>query len=94
MKHVPNPQLSVRSARAKELAHQLAKRERRSIAQVVESALEFYEQQRRRESEPKNETAREFYERLIRENHVEGEPDIDLESIIAEHRQPHKPIDL
>ena len=36
------PQLSVRSARARELAHRLAKRERRTVAEVVERALEEY----------------------------------------------------
>ena len=38
------PQLSVRSAKARELAHRLANRERRTIAAVVERALEEYEQ--------------------------------------------------
>ena len=37
------PQLSVRSARARELAHRLAKRERRTVAEVVERALEAYD---------------------------------------------------
>ena len=34
------PQLSVRSAKARDLAHRLARRERRSIAEIVERALE------------------------------------------------------
>ena len=37
------PQLSVRSAKARDLAHRLARRERRSIADVVVRALEAYE---------------------------------------------------
>lgn len=37
------PQLSVRSAKARDLAHRLARRENRSIADVVERALESYE---------------------------------------------------
>ena len=37
------PQLSVRSARARDLAHRLARRENRSIAEIVERALESYE---------------------------------------------------
>ena len=37
------PQLSVRSAKARDLAHRLARREHRSIADVVERALEAYE---------------------------------------------------
>lgn len=36
------PQLSVRSAKARALAHSLAKKERRSISQVLERALELY----------------------------------------------------
>ena len=39
---MPIPQLSVRSACARELALTLAKRERRTVAQVVERALEGY----------------------------------------------------
>ena len=37
---LPEPPLSVRSARARDLAHRLARRERRSIADIVERALE------------------------------------------------------
>ena len=37
------PQLSVRSSKARDLAHRLARRENRSIAEVVERALEAYE---------------------------------------------------
>jgi hypothetical protein len=37
------PRLSVRSAKARDLAHRLARRENRSIADVVERALESYE---------------------------------------------------
>jgi hypothetical protein len=37
------PQLSVRSAKARDLARRLARRENRSIADVVERALEAYE---------------------------------------------------
>jgi hypothetical protein len=88
---MPQPQLSVRSARAKVLAHRLAKKERRSVAQVVERALEHYA---RSAPEPEKESAKEFWARIVRENHVEGDPDIDLEAIIAEHRKPHKPIEL
>lgn len=33
------PQLSVRSARARDLAHRLARREQRTVAEVVEGAL-------------------------------------------------------
>jgi len=37
------PQISVRSAKARDLARRLARREHRSIADVVERALEAYE---------------------------------------------------
>jgi len=37
------PQLSVRSAKARDVARRLARREHRSIADVVERALEAYE---------------------------------------------------
>jgi hypothetical protein len=41
--HMVEPRLSVRSAKARDLAHRLARRENRSIADVVERALESYE---------------------------------------------------
>jgi hypothetical protein len=71
------PQLSVRSARARDIAHELAAREKRTVAQVVEQALELY----KRQSSPRNETMSAFLARL-RENAV----DIDLEAIIKEGR--------
>lgn len=40
---VTQPQLCVRSAKARDLAHRLARRQKRSIADVVERALEAYE---------------------------------------------------
>ena len=53
------PQLSVRSAKAREIAHRLARREHRSIADVVERALEAYEVR-----EAGRESATAFYTRL------------------------------
>ncbi len=82
------PQLSVRSARARDLAHRLAKKERRSVSQVVERALELYAHQEKPE-EPK-ESAGDFYARLSREYGT----DIDLQAIIDENRKPHGGIDL
>ena len=72
------PQLSVRSAKARDLAHRLARRERRSIADVVERALEAYEVR-----EAGREPASVFYARLS----TEIGSDIDLESVIRESRQ-------
>ena len=72
------PQLSVRSARARDLAHRLARRERRSIAEVVERALEAYEVR-----ETGREPAAAFYARLAES----CSDDIDLEAVIREGRQ-------
>ncbi|MCR4266520.1 type II toxin-antitoxin system VapB family antitoxin [Nitratireductor sp. ZSWI3] len=74
------PQLSVRSARARDLAHRLARREKRSIADIVERALEAYEIR-----EAGREPAASFYARLA-ENHG---TDIDLEALIREQRTVH-----
>jgi len=74
------PQLSVRSAKARDLAHRLARRERRSIADVVERALEAYEVR-----EAGREPAALFYPRLT----AECGTDVDLESIIKEGRRAH-----
>ena len=80
------PQLSVRSARARDLAHQLAKRERRTIADIVERALEAYEV-RGGMREPEA----EFYARMAASDE---DDDIDLEAIIRENRRSHPGIDL
>ena len=74
------PQLSVRSAKARDLARRLARRERRSIADVVERALEAYEIR-----EAGREPASVFYARL--ENDYGS--DLDLEAVIREHRKIH-----
>jgi hypothetical protein len=72
------PQLSVRSARARDLAHRLARRERRSIAEIIERALEAYEVR-----EAGREPAQAFYARLS----GEYGSDIDLEGVIRESRR-------
>jgi hypothetical protein len=74
------PQLSVRSAKARDLAHRLTRREHRSIADIVERALESYEIR-----ETGREPAASFYARLSADNGV----DIDLEAVIREARQVH-----
>lgn len=79
------PQLSVRSAKARDLAHRLARRENRSIADVVERALESYEIR-----EAGREPAASFYARLS----ADFGTDIDLEAAIKEDRQIHKGLDL
>lgn len=67
------PQLSVRSARARDLAHRLARRENRSIADIVERALEAYETQ-----QAGRQPAEEFYRRTS----LQATLDIDLDSLI------------
>lgn len=71
------PQLSVRSAKARDLAHRLARRENRSIADVVERALEAYEVR-----EAGREPASGFYARLSTEHGT----DIDLDAVVREGR--------
>lgn len=79
------PQLSVRSSKARELAHRLARRENRSIADVVERALESYEIR-----EAGREPAASFYSRLS----MQFGTDIDLETVIRKDRYPHQGVDL
>jgi hypothetical protein len=79
------PQLSVRSAKARDLAHRLARRENRSIADVVERALESYEIR-----EAGREAASTFYASLTASSGV----DIDLEKVIREAREVHPGVEL
>lgn len=79
------PQLSVRSAKARELAHRLARRQKRSIADVVERALEAYEIR-----EVGREPASSFYARLS----VNYGTDVDLDAVIREARRVHSGPDL
>lgn len=70
--------LSVRSAKAHDLARRLARREHRSIADVVERALEAYELR-----EAGREPAAVFYARLSNDHGG----DLDLEVAIRENRK-------
>ncbi|WP_267549045.1 plasmid stabilization protein [Rhizobium rhizogenes] len=79
------PQLSVRSAKARDLAHRLARRENRTIADIVERALESYEVR-----EAGREPVSSFYARMAMND---GE-DVDLEAVIREGRQANHGIDL
>jgi hypothetical protein len=71
-------QLSIRSAKARDLARRLARRERRSIADIVERALEAYEIR-----EAGREPAPTFYARLAKDYGS----DLDLEAVIRENRK-------
>lgn len=73
------PQLSVRSARARDLAHRLARRENRSIADIVERALEAYETQQT-DREPAA-----FYRRI----RLRAALDIDFDAVIRADRETH-----
>lgn len=78
------PQLSVRSAKARDLAHRLARRENRTIADVVERALEAYDLRK-----SGRQSADEFY-RGLSENGV----DFDILEFTNDLHMPHKGIDL
>ncbi|MFT5172923.1 MAG: hypothetical protein ACI8W7_001091 [Gammaproteobacteria bacterium] len=82
---MPQPQLSVRSARARELAHSLAKRERRTVADIVERALEEYAAHQTGRS-----PAAEFYQNLNRRFAT----NLDLEEILQSERRAHDGVDL
>jgi hypothetical protein len=79
------PQLCVRSAKARDLAHRLARRENCSIADIVERALEAYEMR-----EAGREPAAHFYARL----NETDRSDIDLDDIIRAERSPHAGLKL
>jgi len=76
--NMAEPQLSVRSAKARDLAHRLARRERRSIADIVERALEAYEIR-----EAGREPAAAFYTRLA----DDYGSNLDLDAVIRENRE-------
>jgi hypothetical protein len=89
------PQLSVRSKKARNLAHELSRREGRPIHAIVEEALTDYARRHPRES------AAAFLKRMraigaeddSAAAQVEGAI-AELEAALEEHRQPHKGIDL
>jgi hypothetical protein len=89
------PQLSVRSARARDLAHELSRRERRPIHAIVEDALVEYARRH------PNESAAAFLRRM-RAIGAEDEAAAagmegaiaEVEGVLEEHRQPHLGIDL
>ena len=80
-------QLSIRSTRARNLAHKLAKKEQRTVSQIVERALDAYA---RPQKHVPQETGVEFWDRVQR-NHAS---DVDLQSLIDQNRAPNKGIAL
>lgn len=75
------PRLSQRSAKARGLAHRLGRYERRSVAEVVERALEMYQGR-----QLGNEPAGVFNERLARD----CDTDVDLDGLIRKERRPKR----
>lgn len=86
---MPAPQLSVRSARARDLAHELSRVENRPIHTIVEDALVAYAARSGRAVNFK-----EFWSQL--QEHLvapaPGEPDLD--DLINLNRVPHKGMEL
>ena len=75
------PQLSVRSAKARDLAHQLSAKEKRPIHAIVEDALVAYANRQPKES------AEAFLRRLGAIGGKDADDDLaDLEAFIAENR--------
>lgn len=81
-------QLSIRSTRAHRIAKRLAKKEGRTVRQIVEQALDAYAAKVLAAKETETDAA--FWERINRDYAT----DIDLQALIDENRKPHKPIDL
>jgi hypothetical protein len=82
------PQLSVRSAKARDLAHALSRRERRPIHAIVEEALIEYA--RRHDVE----TTADFLKRM---RSIGGTDDAALDALgdaLGAHRKPHGGIAL
>ena len=88
---MPAPQLSVRSARARDLAHQLSAQEKRPIHAIVEDALNEYARKR-----PQPESPEAFLKRVQAIGAgVLTDADMDmLQASIDANRTPHHGIDL
>jgi len=82
------PQLSVRSAKARDLAHELSRRERRPIHAIVEDALADYARRHPQES------AAGFLRRMRGVGTSDDAALEDLEAAIEGHRRPHRGIEL
>ena len=79
------PQIFIRHSKSCKLAHLLAKKENRTVAQVVERALELYAHH-----EPQREPAPDFFSRIAREYGTE----LDLDVLIREGGKPNSGVDL
>jgi hypothetical protein len=85
-----SPQLSVRSARARDLAHELSRLEKRPIHAIVEDALTAYAQRQ------PVETAAAFLKRTraIGAGVLTDADIVEVEAFIESNRRPHRGIDL
>jgi hypothetical protein len=75
---------SVRSKKARDLAHKLSAKEKRPIHAIVEDALLDYAKKKPTQS------AAAFLKRM----QALAVADVDLDALIADHRAPHEGIDL
>ena len=82
------PQLSVRSAKARDLAHELSRRERRPIHAIVEDALVDYARRHPKES------AAGFLRRMRGIGEADNEAVAEMEGAIEAHRRPHRGLEL
>jgi hypothetical protein len=84
-----SPQLSVRSARARDLAHELSRKENRPIHAIVEDALNAYARAAPRETEA------DFLARVRAMGEDSNEAMLEVEAAIeANRRIPHRGIEL
>ena len=82
------PQLSVRSKRARDLAHALSRREGRPIHAIVEEALTQYASRHPQES------AATFLKRMRKLAPADDAAVAEVEAALREHKAPHKSIEL
>ena len=90
-------QLSIRSTKARALAHKLARKQRRTVSQIVELALEKMAESTAPPKQPQHreESPEEFWSRIHKSIYPTGnETDIDLDKIIQDNRHPPRSVDL
>lgn len=82
------PQLSVRSKKARDLAHELSRREGRPIHAIVEEALTDYARRH------PDESAAAFLKRMRKAAPGDDAAIVEAEAAIDANRQPHRAIEL
>lgn len=82
-------QLSIRSTKARALAHKLAKKQRRTVSQIVELALEHYAVSN---SDRTGESDHSFWARIAAESREVGGVDFDVDAILRDNHKPPRPI--